>query len=111
MIDRSLRKVGVNNFRIILISDIHNPPKWIDHVLSIFSDFDVVITNNSLTKSLFSEKGYTVEKTSLYDKKRFSGKEIRRRMIKRERWEDLVPDEVFKLIKEINGTQRHLDKN
>jgi len=111
MIDRSLRKAGINNFKIILISDIHNPPKWVDHVLSIFSDFDIVITNNSLTKNLFSEKGYSVKKTTLYDKKRFSGKEIRRRMITGQRWEDLVPDEVFKLIAEINGTQRIIDSN
>ena len=64
MIERSLEKVGVNNYKIILISDIHNPPKWVDHVLSIFSDFDIIITNNSLTKRLFSEKGYSVKKNS-----------------------------------------------
>jgi len=109
MVDRSLSKIGISNFKIILIPDIHNPPKWVDHVLSIFTDFDVVITNNSLTKSLFSEKGYSVEKTPLYDKKKFSAKEIRRRMIKGERWEHLVPKEVYKLIKEINGTQRLIE--
>ena len=109
MIEESLEKVGVNNYKIILISDIHNPPKWADHVLSIFSDFDVIITNNSLTKRLFSEKGYSVEETPLYDKHRFSGKEIRRRMIKGERWGDLVPVSVFNLIKEINGTKRLIE--
>ncbi|MHA1969657.1 MAG: nicotinamide-nucleotide adenylyltransferase, partial [Candidatus Hodarchaeales archaeon] len=57
MVEMSLKKVGISNFKIILIPDIHNPPKWVDHVLSIFTDFDIVITNNKLTKSLFSEKG------------------------------------------------------
>ena len=109
MVEKSLRKVGINNFKIILIPDIHNPPKWVDHVLSIFTDFDVVITNNSLTKSLFSKKGYSIEKTPLYDKKYFSGKEIRRRIIKGEQWEHLVPKEVFKLINEFNGTQRLIE--
>ena len=111
MIERSLKKTGINNYKIILIPDIHNPPKWVDHVLSIFSDFDVIITNNSLTKRLFSEKGYSVEKTSLYDKNRFSGKEIRRRMKKGERWKHLVPDEVSNLIKEIKGEQRLIEKH
>jgi nicotinamide-nucleotide adenylyltransferase len=109
MVEKSLRKLGINNFKIILIPDIHNPPKWVDHVLSIFTDFDVVITNNSLTKSLFSEKGYSIEKTPLYDKKYFSGNEIRRRILKGEQWEHLVPEEVYKLITEFNGTQRLID--
>lgn len=109
MIERSLKKVGVNNYKIILISDIHNPPKWVNHVLSIFSDFDIIITNNSLTKRLFSEKGYSVKKTPLYDKYQFSGKEIRRRMIKGERWENLVPTEVFNLIKNVKGTERLIE--
>jgi len=110
MVQMSLRKVGISNFKIILIPDIHNPPKWVDHVLTIFTDFDIVITNSKLTKSLFSEKGYSVENTPLYEKKHFSGEEIRRRMIKGERWEHLVPNEVFKLIKEINGEQRVIDR-
>ena len=110
MIKRSLKKIGVKNYKIILIPDIHNPPKWVDHVLSIYSDFEIVISNNPLTKRLFSEKGYSVEKTSLYDKDRFSGKEIRERMIKGERWEDLVPEEVSNFIKEIKGEQRLKEK-
>jgi nicotinamide-nucleotide adenylyltransferase len=109
MVEMSLKKVGISNFKIILIPDIHNPPKWVDHVLSIFTDFDIVITNNKLTKSLFSEKGYSVEKTPLYDKKHYSGKEIRRRMIAGERWAHLVPEEVVNVIKEINGEQRVID--
>jgi nicotinamide-nucleotide adenylyltransferase len=109
MIQKSLKKIDVNNYKIIFIPDIHNPPKWADHVLSIFSDFDVIITNNSLTKRLFLEKGYSVEKTPLYDKHRFSGKEIRRRMMKGEQWKNLVPTEVNNLIKEINGTQRLIE--
>lgn len=106
MINRSLKKADIKNFKIILIPDIHNPPKWVDHILSIFTDFDIVITNNSLTKSLFLEKGYSVKKTELYDKKRFSGKEIRRRISNGVGWEDLVPDEVIKLITKINGVRR-----
>ena len=60
---------------------------------------------------MFLEKGYSIKKTQLYDKKRFSGKEIRRRIKNGEQWEDLVTDEVFKLITEINGIQRVIDSN
>jgi len=106
MIEKSLGKIGVKNYRTVLIPDIHNPPKWVDHVLSIVSDFDVVLSNNSLTTRLFSEKGYDVKETPLYNKDEYSGKEIRRRMIDGEQWNNLVPQEVFNVIKDINGVKR-----
>jgi nicotinamide-nucleotide adenylyltransferase len=78
----------------------------VPYVGSIISDFDVVITNNSLTQRLFSEKGYVVKETVAYDRSKYSGKEIRRRMMNDETWEDLVPEPVCEIIKEIGGVQR-----
>jgi len=98
MIKKSLEHEGIKNYKIILIPDIHNPPKWVDHVLSICSDFDVVITNNPFTKKLFEEKNYKVKETQLYNKKDLSGKEIRRRIANNEPWQDLVPRSVFEII-------------
>jgi len=72
MIEKSLDAIGIINYKIILIPDIHNPPKWVDHVLSICSDFDVVITNNPFTKKLFEEKNFKVVESELYNKKEFS---------------------------------------
>ena len=98
MIKKSLEHEGIKNYKIILIPDIHNPPKWVDHVLSICSDFDVVITNNPFTKKLFEEKNYKVKETQLYNKKDLSGKEIRRRIANNKPWQDLVPRSVFEII-------------
>ncbi len=109
MIAKSLDKIGINNYKIVLIPDIHNPPKWVSHVLSIVRDFDVVISNNSFTKQLFSEKGYLVKGTPYFEKERYSGEEIRRRMINNEEWEDLVPEVAAKIIKDIDGVQRLKD--
>ena len=106
MIKNTLKQNDIKNFKIVLIPDIHNPPKWVDHVLSIISDFDVVITNNSLTKRLFSEKGYIVKKTLLYNRKRYSGENIRNKIIKKEKWSELVPEGVYNLINEVNGEER-----
>lgn len=106
MIDRALEEENIKNYKILDIPDIHNPPKWVDHVLSIFPDFDVVISNNPFTKKLFEEKDYKVRKTKLYNKNEYSGKEIRRRILNNESWEKLVPKPVFKVIKEIDGVSR-----
>jgi len=99
MIRESLKQEYIKNYKIILIPDIHNPPKWVDHVLSIISDFDVVVTNNDLTKKLFLEKGFKIKKTLLYNKKEYSGRVIRKRISDNESWENLVPKPCIQIIK------------
>jgi len=106
MISRALDAVGIDNYHIVSIPDIHNPPKWVDHVCSIIPDFDLIIANNPLTRKLFSEKGYVVKGTAYFDRKRYSGKEIRRRMINDEPWADLVPKTVYDIIYKIDGITR-----
>jgi len=106
MITQSLTAVGIHTFRIVAIPDIHDPPRWVDHVCSIVSDFDVIIANNPFTRKLFSEKGYVVKGTAFFDRKRYSGKEIRRRIIQDEPWNELVPEVVFKIITDIDGINR-----
>ncbi|RLI66451.1 MAG: nicotinamide-nucleotide adenylyltransferase [Candidatus Asgardarchaeum californiense] len=106
MIKDSLEKSSISNYSIVLIPDIHNPVKWVDHVLSIVSDFDAVLSNNSLTKKLFSAKGYIVKETPKFERKRYSGREIRKRMANNEMWRDLVPEPVAKIIDDIDGIKR-----
>jgi nicotinamide-nucleotide adenylyltransferase len=106
MISKSLNKIGIKNYRIVLIPDIHNPPKWVDHVISIVPDFDIVISNNSFTKKLFLEKGIEVKKTPIYNKDEYSGKVIRKKIINNKPWKDLVPIEVVDIIKDIDGEER-----
>ena len=106
MVEKTLKKEGIDKYKIIEIPDIHNPPKWVDHVLSIFSNFDVVVTNNSFTKKLFKEKNIKVDDTPLFNKKEYSGKEIRERIRDDQNWKNLVPEPVFKIIKESNGVER-----
>jgi len=106
MIVKSLEKIGVKNYKIILIPDIHNPPKWVDHILKIFNDFDVVISNSDLTNYCFSNKGFKIIKPQFYNKDKYSGRVIRKKIKNNEKWDDLIPDEVFKIIKRIKGDIR-----
>ncbi|DAC72998.1 MAG TPA: nicotinamide-nucleotide adenylyltransferase [Thermoplasmata archaeon] len=106
MITESLDTLGIHTYRIVSIPDIHDPPRWVDHVRSVVSDFDVVIANNPFTRKLFSKKGYVVKGTAYFDRKRYSGKEIRRRIIHDEPWDELVPKVVYKYIQGIDGINR-----
>jgi nicotinamide-nucleotide adenylyltransferase len=106
MIIRSLNAMGIHTYRIVPIPDIHDPPHWVDHVCSLVSDFDVVIANNPFTRKLFSEKGFVVKGTAYFNRKQYSGKEIRRRIANNESWMELVPEEVVKVIQSIQGVER-----
>lgn len=106
MIKNTLDTYGVKNYRVVLIPDIHNPPEWVNHVKSIVPDFDVVITNNDFTEQLFKEKKIKVENTRLYNKHLYSGKTIRKKIRENKPWMHLVPEEVVKIIKKVNGEKR-----
>jgi len=106
MICSSLDAVGITAYHVVAIPDIHDPLRWAAHVQKIIPTFDVVIANNLFTRKLFSQKGFTVKGTAYFDRKRYSGKEIRRRMIENEPWTDLVPPAVVKIIRQIQGVER-----
>jgi len=102
MIDETLLQEDISNYKVVFIPDIHNPPKWVEHIKSIVSDFDVVLSNNSFTTDLFEKKGYSVEKTGYFQRESLKGREIRRRMHNSEKWEELVPKPVLNIIKNKN---------
>ena len=106
MIEKTLNAEGIKNYKIYFIPDIHNYSKWVSHVESIVPKFDIVISNNSSTNKLFSEKGYTIRNTPLFDRKKYSGKVIRKRMIKGKKWKNYVPKRVAEVIEKINGVER-----
>ena len=106
MITRSLAAVGISNYRVVAIPDLHDPPRWVNHVLSYVNDFDIVISNNPETSRLFAEQGYTVKRTTLYKREQYSGHEIRRRLASGGRWASLVPPPVAAIIREVHGQDR-----
>ncbi|RLF62004.1 MAG: nicotinamide-nucleotide adenylyltransferase, partial [Thermoplasmata archaeon] len=44
--------------------------------------------------------------TPLFEREKYSGTEIRRRMAEGKEWQNLVPDAVAKIIKELDGEER-----
>ncbi len=106
MINKALREAGVNNYSIVPIEDLNRYPVWVAHVVSLVPPFKRVYSNNPLTKRLFEESGFEVRNSPLYNRKIFSGTEIRRRIINDEEWRSLVPDPVAEVIDNIDGVNR-----
>lgn len=105
MVSRSLEELETT-FYVIPIMDMDRHAVWVSHVRSLMPQFNVVYSNNPLVVHLFGEANIQVRRPPLYQKDEYSGTEIRRRMLNDEKWEDLVPKAVAKVVKEVDGVQR-----
>ena len=107
MICSAMKGEGLGErIHIIPIIDVNRYAVWVSHVRSLVPPFSVTFTNNPLTKRLFTEAGYEVLKTEIYNRRRYSGTHIRSLMISRGRWQSLVPAEVLPTIEEFGGAER-----
>jgi len=106
MITKTLHAEKITRFTVVPLPDIHDPPRWVDHVVTLVPTFSVVFTNNSFTASLFTEKKYTVKQPGFYQKQKYSGEQIRRAMTNHESWKDFVHPAIHDFLKEINAEKR-----
>jgi nicotinamide-nucleotide adenylyltransferase len=109
MISRALKDEGLEEYFLVPIVDINRYAVWVSHVLSLVPPFEVVFTNNNLTRRLFSEASYQVRDSPMFNRELYSGTEIRRRMASGQDWKDLVPPAVAKVIGDIDGVGRVRD--
>ena len=106
MISAVLKGFVHKDFYIVPVEDVDSNSIWVSHVETLVPKFDVVYTNNPLVGTLFSDKGYKIASTSLYDRSELSGTNIREKMLKGEQWTQLVPVQISRYIKQIGGVKR-----
>lgn len=107
MIWRTLKKSRLlNRVLIIPVPDVENHNLWVPLVNSLVPKYSVVFSNDPLTLELFREKGIDAREVPLKNREVYMATEIRRRIVSGEKWEDLVPDEVAKFLKEIECESR-----
>ena len=111
MIRKALEEDGIQTSRcwIIPVPDVHLHMLWVSQIVGYSPKFDVAYTNEPLTRRLLAEAGFKVEPVPFIKRKIYSATEIRKRMLNRENWEELVPKNVGRFIKEIDGVERLRD--
>jgi nicotinamide-nucleotide adenylyltransferase len=111
MVRRALDESSVDSKRvwIVPVPDVHLHMMWVSSVEGYTPKFDVVYSNEPLTRRLFMESGYKVKPIRLFERKEYSSTEIREKMVKDQNWEKLVPKSVVAFIKEIDGINRLKD--
>ncbi|MEM3703502.1 MAG: nicotinamide-nucleotide adenylyltransferase, partial [Candidatus Bathyarchaeia archaeon] len=94
---------------IVPVPDVHIHMVWVSAVEGYTPRFDVVYSNEPLTRRLFIEAGYEVKPIRFHKREVYSATEIRGRMLKGENWDELVPKSVAEFIKDIGGIERLKD--
>lgn len=97
MVEGVFRSLGVkkSSYKIVLAEDIPTNSLWAKYIAKKAGSFSEVVTASPLTKLLFDDSGYEVLEHHLYNRRNYSGTEIRRRMLAGKRWENFVPVSVF----------------
>ncbi len=111
MVRNALLEAGVDSSKlwIVPVPDVHLHMLWVSAVEGYTPRFNVVYTNEPLTRRLFMEAGYTVKDVPLFERKIYMSTIVREKMAKGESWAELVPKSVSDFIEEIDGVNRVRD--
>lgn len=101
------RKIPKSKFKIYDIPDIFNAKKWVDHVVSIVGEFDIVYSNSNWVRELFLNKNYVLGKKVEIFKNKYNATNVRKLISKgKKNWTELVPNEVVNLMIKFDGIHR-----
>jgi len=94
---------------IVPVPDVHLHMLWVSALEGYTPRFDVVYSNEPLTRRLFREAGYKVIGIKFFERKIYSSTDVREKMVNGENWKKLVPKSVAAFIIEIDGVNRLID--
>ena len=111
MIRRALQEAEVDHspLWIVPVPDVHLHMLWVSALEGYTPRFNVVYSNEPLTRRLFMEAGYKVKSVRFFQRKLYTSTLVREKMLKGESWTKLVPKAVAAFIDEIDGVNRLRD--
>ena len=106
MIQRAMTEARIDGCWPIPVADIHQHAQWVAYLRGLLPAFDVVYTNNPLTRLLFEREGMRVESPPLVERDRFQGAVVRERLLEGKGWAELVPPSVARFLEQIGAVER-----
>jgi nicotinamide-nucleotide adenylyltransferase len=94
---------------IVPVPDVHLHMLWVAALEGYTPRFNVVYSNEPLTRRLFMEAGYKVKRIRFFNRKDYNSTLVREKMLKDDSWTTLVPKSVAEFIGEIDGVNRLRD--
>jgi len=92
---------------IYFIPDVDNHIKWIEKIDTIVPKFDIIFSNDDLTKHLYSKRDIQVLTIPFLNRESLSGTNIRDLIIRDQKWDDLVPEGTRNFL-QITNAKDHL---
>ena len=113
MVRQALEEANVDYSKvwIVPVPDVHLHMLWVSALEGYTPHFNIVFSNEPLTRRLFMENKYKVKKIRFFERKQYNSTSIREKMLANEKWEDLVPTSVVEYITKIDGINRLRDLN
>lgn len=111
MIRRALKEAAVDDSRVwvVPVPDVHLHMLWVAALEGYTPHFDIVYSNEPLSRRLFMEAGYKVKSIRFFERKNYNSTLVREKMLKDDSWTTLVPKSVTEFILEIDGVNRLRD--
>jgi nicotinamide-nucleotide adenylyltransferase len=101
-IDESMKQ----KIQIYFIPDLENHIKWIELIDTLVPKFDIVFTNDELTRHLYSKRDVQVLPIPFVKRDILSGTNIRDMIISDQTWEDFVPEGTKIFLSKTSAKQR-----
>jgi len=101
-IDNSMK----DKISIYFIPDFDNHVKWIEKIDTIVPKFDIVFSNDELTKHLYSTRSVQVITIPFLKRDELSGTNIRNLITSDQKWDDLVPEGAKNFLINISAKER-----
>ena len=95
-----------NKIEIYNIPDFEDHKKWVEHIDTIIPKFDIIFTNDEMTKYLYSKRGTKVLAIPFSRRDILSGTNIRDLIISDQPWKEYVPEGTKKFLDETNARER-----
>ena len=106
MILSSINDSMKEKISIYFIPDLDNHIKWIEKIDTIVPKFDIIFSNDELTKHLYSKRSIQVVSIPFLKRETLSGTHIRELIISDQKWDDLVPKGTKNYLIDIDAKDR-----
>ena len=104
-IDSSMKK----KISIYFIPDVDNHIRWIEKIDTIVPSFDIVFSNDDLTKHLYAKRSTKISSIPFSNREILSGTRIRDLIVSDQKWDDLVPNGTKNFLIGISAKDRLKD--
>ena len=105
MILSSIDNTMKEKISIYFIPDLDNHVKWIEKIDTIVPKFDIIFSNDELTKHLYSKRSVQVVAIPFLNRNVLSGTNIRDLIISDQKWDNLVPQGTRNFLKNTNAKE------